>query len=58
MEQRIVESEGNVVAFRFLLERFAHKQVPEMRFQVVLTAFQTLGKFISHARPCPRGEEC
>lgn len=38
------ETEGNVLAFRFLLERFANKQVPDTRFQVVLTAFQTLSK--------------
>lgn len=43
-EQKIIETEGNVLAFRFLLERFAHKQVPDVRFQVVLTAFQTLSK--------------
>lgn len=43
-EQRTFETEGNVLAFRFLLERFANKQVPDTRFQVVLTAFQTLSK--------------
>lgn len=43
-EQRIIETEGNVLAFRFLLERFANRQAPEIRFQVVLTAFQTFGK--------------
>ena len=43
-EQRTIETEGNVLAFRFLLERFAHFQTPELRFQVVLTAFQTLGE--------------
>jgi len=43
-EEKIVESEGNLMVFRFLFERFANKRAPEMRFQAVLTAFQTLGK--------------
>ena len=47
-EQKTIETEGNVLAFRFLLERDANRLEP--RFQVVLTAFQTLGKF-ARARP-------
>lgn len=43
-EQRTIETEGNILAFRFLLERFANKQVADTRFQAVLTAFQTFGK--------------
>lgn len=43
-EHKTIETEGNVLAFRFLLERSANKLVPDTRFQVVLTAFQTLSK--------------
>lgn len=54
-EQKIIETEGNVLAFRFLLERFANKQVPDTRFQVVLTAFQTLGELAMSLMPVSYG---
>lgn len=44
-EEEIIETVGNVLAFRFLLERFASRQAPDIRFQAILTAFQTLGKY-------------
>ena len=44
LEERAIETDANVLAFRFLLERNAHTHQPDTRFQVVLTAFQTLGK--------------
>lgn len=43
LEERVIETEGNVLAFRFLLPRFASRLAPETRFQVIATAFQTLG---------------
>lgn len=45
ISELIFESPANVLAFRFLLPRQAHKFDPSIRLNVVLTAFQTLGKY-------------